>query len=135
MLKTPFYNPHKSYDENYELGPFGDFTDGKITKIKSPAKFEAYGHKVHSPFGIPAGPLLNSNFVKSAFEKGFDICVYKTVRGQSYASHKHPNVIAVHTKGDLTIEKAKLPVVADENFEKPLSITNSFGVPSKDPVI
>ena len=27
MLKTPFYNPNLSYEDNYDQGPFGDFID------------------------------------------------------------------------------------------------------------
>ena len=29
MLLTPFYDPEKSYEENYEKGPFGAFADHK----------------------------------------------------------------------------------------------------------
>jgi dihydroorotate dehydrogenase len=35
--------------------------------------------------------------------------------------------------GDLTIEKAQGKLVADKNYSEPLSITNSFGVPSSSP--
>lgn len=46
-----------------------------------------FGFKVNSPFGIPAGPLINGNFVKAALNKGFDICTYKTVRSGKYPYH------------------------------------------------
>lgn len=136
MLKKPFYDPLLSYEENYEQGPFGSFADGK--KLPDPlgtASYDFLGHKVNLPFGIPAGPLLNSKFVKAAFEKGFDIPVYKTVRANTFPCHPSPNVLAVHIDGDLTIERAKQPLVADTNYDDPISITNSFGVPSKDPSI
>jgi len=133
MLHTAFYDPTKSYEENYESGPFGAFADGK--------KFESLGTPAHNyfdnllflPFGIPAGPLINSNFVKGAFEKGFDVCVYKTVRSDTFPCHPHPNVLSVTIDGDLTPDRAKLPVVADTNYHEPISITNSFGVPSRKP--
>ena len=30
MLLTPFYDPKKSYEENYKSGPLGAFADGQI---------------------------------------------------------------------------------------------------------
>lgn len=134
MLQLPFYDPNKSYEENYEKGPFGAFKDGTIYKQTGEPSYDFLGRKVYLPFGIPAGPLLNSNFCKAAFEKGFDICVYKTVRSQSFPCHPYPNVLSVKLEGDLTIGKTRSEkLVADNNYSEPLSITNSFGVPSKDP--
>lgn len=116
----PFYDPTKSYEDNYTEGPFGIFSDGKV--YEGPA----------IPFGIPAGPLLNSKYVKAAFEKGFDMCVYKTVRSDIYPCHPFPNVLAVHPGDALTFERAQSePLVADTNYTTPISITNSFGVPSR----
>ncbi len=135
-LREPFYNPNISYEENYERGPFGVFADGQVFKQEGEPRFNFLSQKVYLPFGIPAGPLLNADFCKAAFEKGFDICVYKTVRSQSFPSHPFPNVLAVKIKGDLTIEKAKDgKLVADADYSEPISITNSFGVPSKDPAV
>lgn len=130
MLQAPFYDPGKSYEENYDMGPFGAFADGEIYAQNEP-KRDFLGYKVHVPLGIPAGPLLNSKFCKAAFEKGFDICVYKTVRSDVFPCHPFPNVLAIHPEGDLTFEKLKKPLIADATYTKPLSITNSFGVPSK----
>ena len=135
MLHTPFYDPNKTYEENYNQGPFGAFADGKVFENQDEPKFEAYSHKVYSPFGIPPGPLINSNFVKAAFEKGFDIAVYKTVRSGNFPCHPYPNVLAVHPDGDLTMEKMKQPVLADTDYQDPISIINSFGVPSRKPEI
>jgi dihydroorotate dehydrogenase len=131
----PFYDPHKSYEENYDKGPFSVFSDHKIFQQKGEPQYNFLGHKVYLPFGIPAGPLLNSNFVKAAFEKGFDINVYKTVRSDFLPCHPFPNILAVDIKGDLTLEKLKNPLVANTKYQDPLSITNSFGVPSKKPEI
>jgi len=133
MLKTPFYDPKKSYDENYEQGPFGDFTQVifKSTDRAGEPKYSFLGQPVYLPFGIPAGPLLNSRFTSAAFKKGFDICVYKTVRAKSHPCHPWPNVLAAHFNGDLTLEEASKNIVADTDYTEPLSITNSFGVPSK----
>lgn len=133
MLKTPFYNPTISYEDNYEKGPFGAFADGKVFKQKGIPKVNFLNQKVFLPFGIPAGPILNSRYIKSAFEKGFDIVVYKTIRSGFYPCHPYPNVVPIHLQGDLTIKKASSKLKTKKNYSEPLSITNSFGVPSKDP--
>lgn len=130
-LQTPFYDPTKSYEENYEKGPFGAFADREVYKQKGKAQHNYLGNKVYLPFGIPAGPILNSNFAKAAFEKGFDVVVYKTVRSDFYPCHPFPNVLSVDIQGDLTVEKLQKPLIANTNYQKPISITNSFGVPSK----
>ena len=131
MLHTPFYDPGKSYEENYDKGPFGAFADGEIYTQTGEPKADFLGHNVYAPFGIPAGPLLNSKFCKAAFEKGLDICHYNTVRSDAFPCHPFPNVLAIHPEGDLTLEALKKPLVADTTYAEPLSITNSFGVPSK----
>ncbi|OGI62544.1 hypothetical protein A2818_02305 [Candidatus Nomurabacteria bacterium RIFCSPHIGHO2_01_FULL_40_12] len=133
MLHTPFYDPEKSYEENFQKGPFGAFADGEVLENKGELKYDFLGFKVNSPFGIPAGPLINGKFVQAALDKGFDIVTYKTVRSGKYPCHLWPNVLSVKIDGDLTLEKAQGKLVADKNYHEPLSITNSFGVPSMDP--
>lgn len=134
-LITPFYDPEKTYEENYDEGPFGAFADGKVFEQSDEPQFDYHGQKVFLPFGIPAGPLLNAKYIKAAFEKGFDIAVYKTVRSDFYQSHPFPNVLSVHVQGDLTLEKLKKPLTADTHFEEPIAITNSFNIPSKKPEV
>src|SRR4029079_15873257 len=102
MLKHPFYDPTKSYQENFEHGPFGELADGKAVVRKGQPKFQVFGQPIYTPFGIPAGPLPTSNFVSAAFNKGFDICTYKTVRTKAYPVHPQPNILAVKITGDLT---------------------------------
>lgn len=131
MLHTPFYDPNKSYEDNYQEGPFGQFADGKIFRRVGEPQHTFLGQRVYLPFGIPAGPLINSRFVTAAFEKGFDLCTYKTVRTREFPCHPHPNVLAVHIEGDLTLAEAAGELMANTNYTEPLSITNSFGVPSK----
>ena len=94
------------------------------------------GQPVNLPFGIPAGPLLNSRFTTAAFRMGFDLATYKTVRSRAWGCNPFPNVLAVHPKsadGSLTPGSAELDegVLADTNYETPISISNSFGVPSQ----
>lgn len=134
MLRVPFYDPAKSYYENWEEGPFGDFTDGVVLPTGVP-RFDFLGQEIAYPIGIPAGPLLNGRFVKAALDKGFDVNVYKTVRSREYRAHPWPNVLAAKIDGDLTLERAKEPVVVTNEYKEPLSITNSFGVPSYPPEV
>lgn len=133
MLKRPFYDPTISYEDNYDMGPFGEFADNKVYRQKGKPKFKFLKQNVYLPFGIPAGPVLNSRYVKSSFEKGFDIVVYKTVRSTYYPCHPYPNVLPLQLSGNLTIEKASHKLRTKKEYGNPLSITNSFGVPSKDP--
>jgi len=131
-MNTPFYNPRKSYEENFAEGPFGAFTDGEVVENTGEPKYDFLGQKAYSPFGIPAGPLINSNFCRPAFDKGFDICVYKTVRSSFFPCHPFPNILPVKIKGDLTLEKAQSKLMTGNRYSMPISITNSFGVPSKE---
>ena len=133
MLQTPFYDPEKSYETNLAEGPFGYFAEPGVTPQKDEPMYDFFGQKVYSPFGIPAGPLINGKFVQAALDKGFDIVIYKTVRTRKYPCHPWPNVLSVDVKGDLTLEKAKEKLVANHDFHQPISITNSFGVPSPNP--
>ena len=136
MLQKPFYDPNRSYEENYDQGSFGVFADNMpFDFAQGEPKFNFLGQKVYLPFGIPAGPLINAKFCKAAFEKGFDICVYKTVRSSAFPCHPFPNILSVKVEGDLTLAKAQTKLIADNNYSEPLSITNSFGVPSKDPKV
>jgi dihydroorotate dehydrogenase len=114
-------------------GPFGALTDEEQIIRTGLPNNEFLGQKVYLPLGIPAGPLLNGKFVTKALQKGFDLCVYKTVRTSSCPCHTWPNVLGVKIKGDLTLKKAKSNLQAMVEYHEPLSITNSFGVPSMDP--
>lgn len=134
MLQPPFFDPEKSYQDNFQQGPFGSFADKSILQDSGKPKYTLFGEKVYLPFGIPAGPLLNGKYVKAALDKGFDIPVYKTVRTQKYASAPWPNVLSVQIGNkDLTVEMGNKGLVATHLYTDPIAITNSFGVPSFDP--
>ena len=140
----PFYDVNLTYEDNYSQGPFGAFaaalSDGEPTETgrgERPAE-SFLGFDVNLPFGIPAGPLLNERFTTAAFRMGFDLAVYKTVRSRAWGCNPFPNVLAVHPRsadGSLTPGSRELDegVLADANYEAPVSISNSFGVPSRDP--
>lgn len=133
MLKAPFFDPLKTYYENWEEGPFNGFADGTVLE-EGPAKFDFLGEKISYPIGIPAGPLLNGKFVNAALDKGWTVPVHKTVRSRARKSNEWPNVLALKDfPGDLSIERAKEPLVVTDAYTEPLSITNSFGNPSYEP--
>ncbi|MDR2173995.1 MAG: tRNA-dihydrouridine synthase [Burkholderiales bacterium] len=135
MATPPFYDPLLSYEDNYAHGPFGSFASTAKTAPADAAPRERFlGIPVHSTFGIPAGPLLNSRFVAAAFAHGFDLCVYKTVRSKATPCHPFPNTLAIECSGDLSLGQT-LVAHACEKDRAPRSITNSFGVPSQPPEV
>ncbi len=129
MLQAPFYDPRKTYYENWEQGPFNGFADGVILPVGEP-RFDYLGYKISYPLGIAAGPLVNARFVKAALEKGYDVPVYKTVRTQKKECNEWPNVLPVVVEGDLTLEQAAKGLKTKKEYTEPLAITNSFGNPS-----
>lgn len=133
MLLEPFYDPEKSYEENFKDGPFGAFADDQVLEDIGEAKYNFLGFKVYSPFGIPSGPLINGNFVKAALDKGFDIVEYKDTRTQKHACNPMPNIVPLEVKGDMTLDMATKGVKIAKGYQAPISITNSFGIPSMDP--
>ncbi|MBI2621108.1 MAG: dihydroorotate oxidase [Candidatus Levybacteria bacterium] len=135
MLRTPFFDPNKSYYENYEKGPFGEFVNKRKYKEKGKPDHYLFGIPIYTPFGIPAGPLLNSKFVNAALDKGFDITSYKTVRTRPHTCNEWPNVLAVKVRGNLTLKQADKGLIGINKYTPPIAITNSFGVPSYDPDI
>lgn len=118
----PIYNIEKTYAENAAHGPF---FDGEIPKrLKRSKTLDFLGHKVNSPIGVPAGPLLNSRWIALAAKLGFDIPTYKTIRSFAHPGHALPNVVYVDREGHRIAEPGDL---------SDLTITNSFGMPSKSP--
>lgn len=136
ITKQPFYDPEKTYQYNYDFGPFESNIDGLPHTVEKKEPLHLFlGHKVYLPFGIPSGPLLNNAYIKYAFKQGFDVVVYKTVRSDYYPCHPFPNILPLKIEGDLTVEKMKNELETDIVYKDRMSITNSFGVPSKDPTV
>lgn len=131
-MNAPFYDIFASYDENYKKGPVG------LKKHKSPkrivsSKYKFLGFPINLPFGIPAGPLLNSKFIKVAFDFGFSVSVYKTVRADIFPCHPYPNILYVNAPSELHPDKNSRLIATPNKISKKINITNSFGVPSKKP--
>jgi dihydroorotate dehydrogenase len=133
MLFPPFYDPERSYEDNFHNGPFNAFADATSYQLPGEPQYLFFGYPVYLPFGIPAGPLVNGKFVKASLQKGFDLSMYKTVRTRKYGCHPLPNVVPVQVEGDLTLEKADQGLTRAVDYKEPIAITNSFGVPSFDP--
>jgi dihydroorotate dehydrogenase len=130
-----FYDPTKTYDDNFDNGPFSTSPEGTYVNEGEPG-YGFLGKKVYSPFGIPAGPLLNAKHVKKAFDSGYDVVCYKTQRSAPFACNEFPNILYLDIDGDLTLEKAAHPQVGHldtTHSRETLSITNSFGNPSRGP--
>jgi len=136
------YDANATYEENDEAGPRAGFdASGTLPKVRylEAPRFAFLGVPLHVPFGMPAGPLLNSRFVKAALEAGVCLPVYKTVRSRAWKSHPWPNVLAIetislHAKKELDTVHGRPFTVADYLHGSRLSISNSFGVPSKTPL-
>jgi dihydroorotate dehydrogenase (NAD+) catalytic subunit len=136
------YNPSLTYQDNYLHGPDPRWQrSGQFPKLtyRGVPRFRFLGQPLFSPLGIPAGPLLHSGFVKPAMQAGFCVPVYKTVRGREWTSHPWPNVLQAQlemplTSGEPPPEVTCVPISQGEavHLPKNLSITNSFGVPSKN---
>lgn len=136
-MKTfyPTYDIHRSYEANYQEGPF---IQEKAPARKIVKKERFLGFEVNSRLGVPAGPLLNSRWIQAYAELGFDLPVYKTVRTQATPSHPDPNCMFLKLSGQIQESDFGKRLVATMNpprHVEEISITNSFGMPSRDPQI
>ncbi len=137
LIADPVYAIEKSYDENYLEGPV---FHGRIPKtIPEPPPVSFLGISSNSRLGIPAGPLLNSEWIGFYARMGFDLLVYKTVRTHAHPSYSAPNCLYVSVSGDLTPEALSTPLIGIPRIEpgsmRDITITNSFGMPSQDPSV
>lgn len=135
-MNSPFYNIYRTYDQNFDLGPIGLEKLKKPTLKKTKSKYNFLGYPINLPFGIPAGPLLNSKFIKGAFDFGFPVSVYKTVRADTFPCHPYPNVAYVNAPAEIHPQiNSRLATINAPKSPSRINITNSFGVPSKKPKI
>jgi dihydroorotate dehydrogenase (NAD+) catalytic subunit len=131
-LPAPTYDIAKTYDENFAAGPV---YAGPIPAFAPPKRtFSFLGHELASPIGVPAGPLLNSAYTALYARLGWDVPVYKTVRSVERACHPAPNCLFVPAdtldERDALSTRAAIP---EPDALTALTITNSFGMPSKAP--
>lgn len=132
----PIYDPLKTFDDNFDNGPFGDFTSSAEYKNQDEPRNKFLGFPIYEPFGIAAGPLPNSKHTTAAFKGGYDVVVYKTQRTVPVEANQFPNIIPIDVEGDVSLEKAEQGLTMRDEFNedpKQLTITNSFGNPSRGP--
>lgn len=129
------YDPTKTFDDNFDNGPFPLDPNQAAYINEGEPQYTFLGHKIYSPFGIAAGSLPTSKHIEYAFKCGFDVNVYKTQRSVSFPVNEFPNVVYLDVDGDLTMEMASKPLVGHLENTNPdhLTITNSFGNPSRGP--
>ncbi len=129
-----FYDPAKTFDENVDAGPF--FEEVPTLARDGEPKYMFLGFPLYLPFGIAAGPLPTSKHVSAAFDWGYDVVHYKTMRTVPFKSNEFPNVIPVDASGKVTLEQADSGLTLLDSFPKDISelvITNSFGNPGRGP--
>jgi dihydroorotate dehydrogenase (NAD+) catalytic subunit len=132
----PIYDIKKSYLENAEEGPFFQGQFPPRTYPPESKWYDFLGHQVASRIGVPAGPLLNSRWVSFAAKAGFDIVSYKTIRSKAHPAHPVPNMVYVETPGFLRPDQEGGELYMTDLPPKQMSelaLTNSFGIPSRDP--
>ena len=112
------YDIEKSWAQNLEDGPL---FSGEFPPFVPAEPVNFLGFTINSPLGVPAGPLLDSQWTTLASRLGFDVVTYKTIRTHKYLGHPLPNVIFVETHNGTARE-----------IGNGSSITNSFGMPSMD---
>lgn len=134
-MDCAFYDIFSSYENNYRLGPPFKKPKKPLKRTKSKG-YKFLGFDINLPFGIPAGPLLNSKFTNAAFDLGFDVSTYKTVRSDFLPCLPYPNILFVKAPKELHPEKIKQLITIDNlSSASKISITNSFGVPGWKPTI
>jgi dihydroorotate dehydrogenase len=134
-LPVPAYDITRSYEDNYREGPF----IAQAPPERSDAPRERFlGFEVRSKIGIAAGPLLNARWVAAYAQMGFDLPIYKTVRTRSCPSHPPPNCVFLDRDAPLEETDFGKPLRATKQSPQrvdQISITNSFGMPSRDPAV
>ena len=121
------YDIEQSYDWNYAHAPK---CEPDVTVPPLEGTWDFCGFKVDSPLGMPAGPLLNSDWIGYYGKLGFSVLTYKTVRSVYRACYGLPNLLPV-VSPQLTGPGKAIAEAAGVNPTESWAI--SFGMPSKDP--
>ncbi len=136
-IAPPVYDIRVSYEENYKKGPVFGINPPPLQPTHQTVPF--LGIPCRSRIGIPAGPLLNSEWIGFYAKMGFDILTYKTVRSHSHPSYPNPNCLYVPFNRPFRMEDLQSPLIATLDYHPSqmtsVTITNSFGMPSKDPSV
>ncbi len=143
-LDSPMYRVNNTYYQNLADGPtppeetFQDIVARSVLWWEmpqdSPSRF--LDLELHSKLGVAAGPLLDSRWIKRCADLGYGILSYKTVRTQKHPSHSIPNIVCLDVPRRLqpgaNLSHLVAPITSSTRSSS--TITNSFGIPSQDPV-
>ncbi|MBF5050988.1 Dihydroorotate dehydrogenase [Candidatus Clavichlamydia salmonicola] len=131
----PIYDCSLSYEENFSQGPFCNIKPPARLPIKKELWPTIFDLPIASRIGVPAGPLLNSKWVKFASDFGFDILTYRPIYKKSNLADPLPNIYYIDPASSL--EK----IAAISSMEEirrssssinDLTIAHAFGSPCKD---
>ncbi len=92
-MHLPRYDPSRTYRWNYDHAP----APVEVEVPDCPGEWSFCGCRVGSPLGVPAGPLLNGDWVLYYASLGFDVLTYKTVRSSARECYPLPNLQPVAT--------------------------------------
>ena len=95
-----------------------------------PGTWSWCGVPASSPLGIPAGPLLNGQWLLYYAQLGFDILVYKTVRSAAHDCYELPNLLPVRAA---SLSEPGTTVAQQESMNGSWAV--SFGMPSQAPEV
>lgn len=125
----PAYRADRAYEWNVENAP------AERPSVDVPViggDWEFLGRRLNSPLGIPAGPLVNSQWLLYYASLGFDVLTYKTVRSGERPCYELPNLLPVSSdplrEGGGTVE------VCDD-ASGPFTWAVSMGMPSAAPEV
>ncbi len=126
MPSSPFatYDRFRTYDWNYHHPPVP--VDVNIAPF--PGTWQYCGLQVDSPLGIPAGPLLNSQWCLYYASLGFDVLTYKTVRSVARSCYGLPNLQPVECDA---LRGGEANLAARETMQGSWAV--SYGMPSQPP--
>ena len=122
------YDIGKSYDWNYANAP----KPIEVDPAACAGSWDFCGLPVNSPIGVPAGPLLNSDWILYYASLGFSVLTYKTVRSSYRACYEPPNLVPVR-EAPLAEAGGCVTVASPDRPVDTWAI--SFGMPSKDPSV
>lgn len=140
------YDIKKTFEYNKEKGPFGKIANSNAVIKKTLGSYgisaDFFGFKTKLPIGVAAGPLYNKDYMTGAAKDGFSVITWKTFRSVNRLAHRSDGKFLGHnivhlpntplTKKD-TGKKVEGSLVQMSDPSS-VSITNSFGMPSQNPV-
>jgi dihydroorotate dehydrogenase len=124
-ITQPVYRVDRSYAWNYSHAP----ALPRVRRLPPGPGGQFLGHRLNSPVGIAAGPLLNSRWVEAYARLGFDVLTYATVRSRPQPALALPNIRRVENR-----EQAAVACRSAVNGSG-TTLAVSLGFPSMEPEV